>query len=231
MDTIRVFLEIGQQKIFAGAQDWPGWCRGARIAGGAHDEQLALQALLDYVPRYAQVLNAAGVAFQPPESIAELSICARLAGNSTTDFGVPSLPLDSDRDPLERDEFERLRAVLRACWAAFDLAYHQAVGKELTKGPRGGGRDVSAMYRHVLGGEQSYLARIGVKAAHDESQLLENEMLHTREEVETALEDGFHRRLPQQGPRGGAIWPLRYFIRRAAWHVLDHAWEIVDRSA
>ena len=25
-------------------------------------------------------------------------------------------------------------------------------------------------------------------------------------------------------------WPVRYAIRRAAWHVLDHAWELEDRS-
>ena len=24
-------------------------------------------------------------------------------------------------------------------------------------------------------------------------------------------------------------WPLAFFIRRYAWHVLDHAWEIDDR--
>ncbi|CAN5828742.1 hypothetical protein BH20CHL8_BH20CHL8_11020 [soil metagenome] len=25
-------------------------------------------------------------------------------------------------------------------------------------------------------------------------------------------------------------WTPRYFVRRAAWHVLDHAWEIEDRA-
>ena len=25
-------------------------------------------------------------------------------------------------------------------------------------------------------------------------------------------------------------WPVRYTVRRAAWHALDHAWEIEDRS-
>ncbi len=28
----------------------------------------------------------------------------------------------------------------------------------------------------------------------------------------------------------GTTWPPRYFIRRAAWHVLDHAWELEDKS-
>jgi hypothetical protein len=26
-------------------------------------------------------------------------------------------------------------------------------------------------------------------------------------------------------------WSPRYGVRRAAWHVLDHAWEIQDRSS
>jgi hypothetical protein len=26
------------------------------------------------------------------------------------------------------------------------------------------------------------------------------------------------------------LWPPRYFMRRAAWHILDHAWEIEDRA-
>jgi hypothetical protein len=29
---------------------------------------------------------------------------------------------------------------------------------------------------------------------------------------------------------GGGAWPLRYLLRRLAWHVTDHLWEIEDRS-
>jgi hypothetical protein len=35
--------------------------------------------------------------------------------------------------------------------------------------------------------------------------------------------------LPTEGPRGGVRWSARYTVRRAAWHTLDHAWEIEDR--
>ena len=35
--------------------------------------------------------------------------------------------------------------------------------------------------------------------------------------------------MPERGPRGGVLWKPRYFVRRAAWHALDHAWEIEDR--
>jgi hypothetical protein len=31
------------------------------------------------------------------------------------------------------------------------------------------------------------------------------------------------------GASGGS-WPARYAFRRIGWHVLDHAWEIEDKS-
>jgi hypothetical protein len=33
----------------------------------------------------------------------------------------------------------------------------------------------------------------------------------------------------ERGPRGGVIWSPRYGVRRVAWHVLNHLWEIDDR--
>jgi hypothetical protein len=47
------------------------------------------------------------------------------------------------------------------------------------------------------------------------------------EGLEHAVTDG----IPARGPRGGKRWSAPYFVRRAAWHVLDHAWEIEDRSS
>ena len=35
--------------------------------------------------------------------------------------------------------------------------------------------------------------------------------------------------IAEYGPRGGKRWSPRYFVRREAWHVLDHIWEIEDR--
>jgi hypothetical protein len=38
-------------------------------------------------------------------------------------------------------------------------------------------------------------------------------------------------RQPSDGaPIAGKKWPPRYAARRIAWHALDHAWEIEDRS-
>ena len=55
---IAIYLEVGQKKTFAGALDWPGWCRSGR------DEA---SALAEYAPRYATIfarpktrLHAAG---------------------------------------------------------------------------------------------------------------------------------------------------------------------------
>ncbi|MGB5058712.1 MAG: hypothetical protein WBO48_08460, partial [Candidatus Promineifilaceae bacterium] len=51
-----------------------------------------------------------------------------------------------------------------------------------------------------------------------------------RQAILEALAAAAHGELPEQGPRDGKIWPARYYVRRAAWHVLDHAWEIEDRA-
>ena len=51
MKKINVYLETGEKKTFAGAIDWPGWCR----SGG--DEESALQALFEYGARYARVVR------------------------------------------------------------------------------------------------------------------------------------------------------------------------------
>src|SRR5262249_11588653 len=147
---IDVYLEIGKKRTFAGAIDWPGWCRSGR------DEGAALQALVDYGPRYAAVLGAARLPFEAPGDAAALAVVERLGGTSTTDFGAPDVAPSSDTRPIDAAELERLKALLQAYWQAFDAAVSAASGKELRKGPRGGGRDLEAIVLHVLGAEQAY---------------------------------------------------------------------------
>jgi len=60
MNMIEIYVEIGLKRVIAGALDWPGWCRIGR------SEAEALQALVDYVPRYARVLRESQIDFQPP---------------------------------------------------------------------------------------------------------------------------------------------------------------------
>jgi hypothetical protein len=220
---INVYLEIGQKRTFAGAIDWPGWCRGGR------DEISALQALFDYGPRYSRVLHPAPIEFQTPAAISQFTVVERLEGNSTTDFGAPDLAPSSDAQPVDDAELERLQSLLKACWQAFDAAVQTASGKELRKGPRGGGRDLAGIARHVLGAETGYLGRLAWKVKPGEAAELSEELRRTRAAVLNALAAAAHGEVPKHGPRGGIIWTPRYFVRRVAWHVLDHVWEIEDR--
>ena len=223
MNSIKVFVETGMKRIFVGAVDWPGLCRTAQ------HENAALQAMIDYGSRYAQVLHSKEIEFQIPNAASELIVAERHTGNSTTDFGAPAIMLDADREAIDQMEFERLQTILLACWQAFDSAVQQTAGKELQKGPRGGGRDAEKIIDHVLEADRGYLARLAWKHKREDGNSPLEELSLTRGTILKALEAAVNGELPEQGPRGGIIWPPRYFIRRVAWHVLDHAWEIEDR--
>jgi hypothetical protein len=221
---IGVYLEIGTKRVFAGALDWPGWCRSAK---GAQD---ALQALLDYAPRYAKVLRSRKLSFTVPEDPSAFKVAERLDGDASTEFGVPGKIPKFDEGPLRHDEVGRLHSILKGGWSAFDAAVEAASGKTLRKGPRGGGRDLDKIVRHVLEAEGSYLAMIEVKHRLDEKAAPEDELARIRKVILQALSEAEGVTPIRRGPRGGVRWPPRYFVRRSAWHVLDHAWEIEDRS-
>jgi hypothetical protein len=223
MDVVKVYLELGEKKVFAGALDWPGWCRSGKT------EEAALQALVDHGPRYAEVLKGTGIKFQLPGGSSDLKVVERLPGDATTDFGAPGAIPEADKAAFEKAEYERSIWILDACWKAFDRAAEQAEGKELRKGPRGGGRDLEKIVEHVLGGNQGYLSRITWTHKQEEAEEQNQALLRAREANRMALEMALKEGLPEKGPRGGLIWPVRYFVRRAAWHILDHAWEIEDR--
>lgn len=220
---IDIYLEIGQKKVIAGAVEWPGWCRIAR------SEAEALQALLDYGPRYATAVIPTGSAFQPPTHLADLRVIERLDGSATTDFGAPDAMPAADQRQFTPADLPRAEMILQACWQAFDTAVQAAAGKTLTKGPRGGGRELEAIVEHVLGGQDSYLTRLAWKRPKQIEPASEW-AAQIRQAVLEALAAATRGELPEQGPRGGKTWPARYFVRRSAWHILDHAWEIEDRA-
>ena len=219
---VDVYLEVGKKKVLAGALAWPGWCRGGR------DEESALQALAEYAPRYAKVMRAVGIDFDATAEAQALKVVERLEGNATTDFGVPHIPPSADAEKVSGAEMKKLQAILEACWAAFDAAVEAARGKELCKGPRGGGREVAGIVEHVVGAEASYLSSLGGKAPKDSGDPEEMLDLQRRAVLDT-LAASARGEIDPVGPRGGARWSPRYFVRRAAWHVLDHVWEIEDR--
>jgi hypothetical protein len=211
-----VVLEVGKKRVFACALDWPGWARAGK------DEALALAALAAYAPRYAAVAEQAGIAF--PDRVGEhLEVVERLPGDASTEFGVPAAVADADAERTTRAQAERLAALVQASWTVFDRVRAGAPAS-LRKGPRGGGRDRDKMVDHVLGAEAGYARKLGIKqpqpAIDDRAAIAA-----LREAILEAL------RAPSEGsppvPKG---WPPRYAARRIAWHVLDHAWEMEDRS-
>jgi hypothetical protein len=221
---MNVILEVGKIRTFAIAIDWPGWCRSG------HDEASALQALFEYGPRYMRALMTAALTFQAPTEISTLVVIERLEGNATTDFGAPGIPLSYDTRPVDADELRRMQLILEACWNTFDSTVQAAEGKILRKGPRGGGRDLAKIIDHVREVDAVYLHSLGGKPESRVSVDISLTKSNTRKDILTTLAAAVRGEISAKGPRGGLRWTPRYFVRRLAWHELDHAWEIEDRA-
>jgi hypothetical protein len=198
--TARVYLERGKNSVFAVALDWPGWCRRAKT------DELALEALDDYRPRYERVVTAP---FRP----GDVEVVGTLKGNATTDFGAPDARGEWDDVTLTPRELSRQIAVLQDCWNYFD-AVVDAAPPVLQRGPRGGGRDRDAVVDHVREAERAYCSRAGFRVAPRTPWDEQRDVVVTTLRTKTP----------------SAKWPIPYALRRVAWHVLDHAWEIEDKS-
>ena len=223
-EPIECLVEVGAKRTFAAAAAWPGWCRSAR------EEPGALEALVTYGERYAAAMADGGPRFAPPASVHDLVVAERAPGNATTEFGAPDAVYDADAEPVSVRALTRLRSILEASWTAFDRATTDAGGVTLRKGPRGGGRELDAIVAHVVSAEASYLRRLtGAAVKVDESDAWASRLAE-RAAVLEGLDRAKAGSLPETGPRGGAMWKPRRFLRRTAWHVLDHAWEIEDRA-
>lgn len=218
---IPVALETGKIKAFASAVDWPGWSRGGR------DEPDALQRLFDYRQRYAQAIETSRIKFRPPGDLDDFEVVERLKGKSGTDYGVPEIPYSGEAEPLDGADLRRLRVILEAIFLRFDQISGDARGVELSKGPRGGGRETEKIIEHVVGAQLSYLKTLGW--TRPEEGPAPERMEDLLSEIRDALDAAVRGELPEKGPRGGDRWKPRYFIRRSAWHALDHVWEIEDR--
>jgi hypothetical protein len=212
-----VYLEVGNRRVFAGAIDWPGWCRSGR------DEETALRALVDYGPRYKAALGRAAAGFASPSDPSALTVVERLQGNATTDFGAPDRSPTGDDRPVNPAEANRLASILKAIWAQFDESAEAAKDKVLRKGPRGGGRELDAIVRHVIEAEGAYLSRLGVGYREADASGLRKAVLDT-------LEARVRGDPLPPSRRTAPLWTPRRFVRRSAWHALDHAWEIEDRA-
>ena len=221
--SLAVYLEIGAKRTFAGAVEWPGWCRSGR------GEAEAIAALLAYAPRYARVVESARLT---APAARDLDVVERLTGGAGTDFGAPSVAPEADQRPLDAAELDRQSRLLVASWQAFDIAWSEAdeASVELSKGPRGGGRDLPKMQMHVLEAEEAYLTRLGSRLPRMPGAAVAERMTAVRETALATL-SARARGAPIADPSSvERLWAPRYFVRRSAWHALDHAWEIEDRS-
>ena len=215
-------LEVAAKRSFASALDWPGWSRG----GKSPDDALA--ALVAYGPRYAAVAERAGIALDVPASVKDIAIAERLRGGSGTEFGIPSTPARAEEEPVGAD-LERLVALLHASWETFDEAMTAAGGRRLSTGPRGGGRDLDRIVDHVRDAEVAYLSKLGSRAPADSGRPPAERLAALRTAFTDAL-SAIAAGEPVPTPsRTQKLWSPRYAVRRTAWHVLDHAWELQDR--
>ena len=210
---VRVSLEVSPRKAFATAIDWPGWSRSGKT------EELALEALAAYAARYAVVASEAGEPFDP----GVYDIVEQTGGGGGTEFGVPSAITDLDRRPVTADEAARLAVVVEAAWTVFDRVAASAPA-ELRKGPRGGGRDRDKMIGHVVESDWNYATVMGIRGPQPDG-----DDRPAIEALRAAMLEIL--RLPSDGsPIADRKWPPRYAARRIAWHALDHAWEMEDRT-
>ena len=204
--------ESGKAKTFISMTDWPGWSRSGKT------ESEAITTLTAYADRYRQVIELAGLHDLPTD----VEIVDRLPGNGQTDFGVPGRVHDLDYQPIDADEAARLVEILKACWLQFD-DMRGRVSAELRKGPRGGGRDRDAIVEHVVEADRGYARGLGVKTPSFDTLSTK-----ARQEHSQAVYDALMER--RDGQTTGKAWPMHYTVRRMAWHILDHTWEMEDKN-
>jgi hypothetical protein len=216
MPELEIGEEIGAKKTFVWAIDWPGWSRGGK------DRDLAIESLIAARGRYAKVARRAGLEL-PQIDAGDLRVVDTVEGGGGTDFGVPSRVTEADGRRTTAQQAGRLADLVEASWAIFDRVADKAP-PTLRKGPRGGGRDTARIVEHVVEADRAYAREIALRlpaAALDDRAAIEAER--------RAMLDVL--RQPSDGsPLADRRWTARYAARRIAWHALDHAWEIEDRT-
>jgi hypothetical protein len=215
-ERIDIGEEVGAKKAFVWAIDWPGWCRAGKTV------ELARQALVAYAPRYRAVTKIARLTLPTADEKA-LRVVDRVEGGGGTDFGVPSEIIKADRRRVTGAEAERLASLVEGAWTLFDRVAAGAPA-ELRKGPRGGGRDRDKMIGHVIEADHAYAREIGIRVK--EPRFGDRPAV----EAERAAVLDLLRQPSDGSPLADRKWTLRYAARRIAWHALDHAWEMEDRS-
>jgi hypothetical protein len=218
-DPVEVALELGPKgkKFVAYAPAWPGWSRGAK------SEVEAIETLESYRERYRPVAERAGFGVEFAAA-GEIDVVERYVGTGSTDFwGISFSASPGEIGPMSEDVHERKLALLQACWSYFDDVLGR-VTPELKKGPRGGGRDRDDILNHTYGTERTQMAvKVGVRTPQGVMLTPEGLARH-REEYLAAF-----REYNAEG-RKARTWELQFLLRHTAYHMMDHAWEMEDKT-
>lgn len=218
-DELRVTLELGpkEKKVVAVAPDWPGLERGAKTG------QAAVEKLQAYLSRYAIVAKLAGMETEFA-AITSVDVVEQYPGSGSTDFWGISFAFSSlDGQQMSIEDLERELTLMQACWSFFDVV-RARVSAQMQKGSRGGGRDRDRIVGHVLGVEQDWAKKIGVRTP--EGAIVTDDVgLTVVRGAYCAAIRTFH-----SESKMARTWPLRYLIRHTAYHTMDHAWEMEDKD-
>ncbi|MEM8747696.1 MAG: hypothetical protein AAGF91_13420 [Actinomycetota bacterium] len=216
--TVRVLLEQGAKKrVVACAFDWPGWDRSSRLGGDP------LAVLDGYRPRFAKVAAVAGYGDEF-RRLGDLEVVEQVEGIGMTDYyGVSGRAATAEHDPMSEGDVDRKIALLQAAWTTFDDTAAR-VSDKLRRGPRGGGREKEKIVHHVNGAEiHEFAPKVGVKVPLETSDD-PTALRAYRAAFADAIREHHERGEPARS------WALQFLIRRCAWHMLDHAWELEDRD-
>jgi hypothetical protein len=218
--SIRTVIERGPKgrRSVAYAIDWPGLSRGAA------SPELALETLDAYRDRYRPVAQRAGLADEL-DAAGDLEVVEDHVGNTSTDFwGISWLPSSTEHGAMPPDVLDRRLALLDGAWGFFDEVAAR-VSTEMRRGPRGGGRSRDEIVAHVFGNERvQFSKRVGV-ATPPGVMLTPDGLRAHREQFLAGL-----RQYNAEDRRIGRTWTLQFLLRHAAFHVLDHAWEMEDKD-
>jgi hypothetical protein len=214
---LRVILEIGKKRrVVAAATDWPGLDRW----GTSEDD--AIGKLVSYLPRYAGVAERAGMtnAFTQARAV---EVVERVQGSSSTDFwGIAHVPSEIEREVLSAAGLERRLGLLQASWAYFDAIANRIT--ELRPGARSAGRTRNEIVRHVYANEPEQMSRKVEVRTPREVVLTPAGLTRHRRDYLDAI-----RAYNAEG-KPARTWPIQFLVRRTAFHVMDHAWEMEDRD-
>ncbi len=218
---IRTIIERGPKgkRSVAFALDWPGWNRGAKTP------ELAFETLESYRQRYRPVADLAGMAVEF-DAAGPLEIIEDRIGSGMTDFyGLSFSSSSTEHGPMSEAELDRRITLLQASWAFFDHVAAR-VSLEMRKGPRGGGRDRDRIVRHVIRTEsEDFAKQVGIRIPEEAALSPDGLAQHRRDFVA-----GLRAANAGEIERPKRSWTLWFLIRHAAYHTLDHAWEMEDKD-